>query len=200
MIIEKRTAAAAERNKAPILEALRPWLPATGQVLEVAAGTGQHTAHFAAALPGLRFLPTDVDPENLPTIARWTAGLPNVAPPRVLDAEAGPWPAVDVVYCANMIHIAPWAAATGLFQGAAAALPPGGLLFLYGPFRFSGRFLAESNVAFDESLRGRDARWGVRDVDDLDALGATCGLRRLDTLALPANNHLLVWLRTGEDA
>lgn len=193
----KRTAPAAERNKAPILAALAPRLPAAARVLEVASGTGQHTAHFAAALPGLHFQPTDADPENLPGIQAWTADLPNVAPPRVLDAVTGPWLAADVVYCANMIHIAPWAAAEGLFRGAAGCLTPGGILFLYGPFRFHGEFLAASNAAFDESLRARDPRWGVRDVDALDALGAAVGLERIDTVALPANNHLLIWTRSA---
>jgi SAM-dependent methyltransferase len=191
----------ADRNKDPILEALRARIPASGRLLEVSSGTGQHTAWFAAAMPAWTFQPTEFDAGLLPDIAGWTVDLPNVLPPLRLDAADAAWPvdAADVIYCANMIHIAPWAAAEGLFAGAARTLTPGGRLITYGPYRFSGRFTAESNARFDESLQGRDPAWGVRDVDDLDALAARVGLARLETVALPANNHLLVWARRAAE-
>ena len=186
--------AAADRNKAAILEALGPRLPATGLVLEVSSGSGQHCAWFAAALPQLEFQPTEFDAAMLPSIAAWVAGLENVRAPVQLDVtEAWPVQTAAAVYCANMLHIAPWAAAEALFAGAGRVLAPGGRLFTYGPYKFDGAFTAPSNAAFDRSLQARDACWGVRDVGDLDGLAEAAGLSRVETLALPANNHLLVW-------
>lgn len=164
-------------------------------MLEISSGTGQHTAWFAASLPEWTFFPTEFDAELLPDIEAWTQGLANVRAPQVLDATAESWPveAVDAVYCANMVHIAPWAATEGLFAGVARVLRPHGRLFTYGPYRFGGQFTAESNARFDASLKARCPAWGVRDVDELDAVAARVGLRREETVALPANNHLLVW-------
>ncbi|MGE0546990.1 MAG: DUF938 domain-containing protein [Kofleriaceae bacterium] len=193
----KREAPAAERNKAPLAEVLGRVLPPRGHVLEVASGTGQHVVWFARALPALVWQPSDVDADNLASIAAWTAeaALPNVLPAIALDATVERWPVerADAVICSNMIHIAPWAAAVGLFTGARRALPPLGRLCVYGPFRFDGVFLASSNAAFDDSLRQRDPRWGVRDVVELDELARSHGLRRIETIAMPANNHVLVF-------
>jgi SAM-dependent methyltransferase len=126
----RRHSPSAARNRGPILDALRPRLPAAGLLLEVASGTGEHCAHLAAALPELTFQPTDPDADALASINTWCGGLPNVRPALALDAAAAEWPvaAADAVLCINMIHIAPWAAAVGLMAGAARLLPPGGML------------------------------------------------------------------------
>ncbi|MGE0871159.1 MAG: DUF938 domain-containing protein [Kofleriaceae bacterium] len=193
----KRHAPAAERNKAPIAEVLARVLPARGLVLEVASGSGQHVVWFAHALPALTWQPSDIDPENLASIAAWTteAALPNVRRAVALDAMAVSWPIerADAVICSNMIHIAPWDAAVGLFAGARRVLPAGGRLCVYGPFRFDGVFTAPSNEEFDRSLRARDPRWGVRDITELDQLAGSHALERIETIAMPANNHVLVF-------
>jgi hypothetical protein len=197
----KRYAAAAERNRGPILDVLRQVLPATGLVLEIASGTGQHVACFAAALPALTFQPTDVDDEALASVREWVAeaGLANVRPPLRLDTRWPEWPVerADAIFCANMVHIAPWAATEGLLAGAGRVLPAGGALCLYGPFRFGGRFTAPSNEAFDASLRARDPAWGVRDLDAIEAAAATCGLARAALFEMPANNHSVVFRRVA---
>ncbi|MCB9522586.1 MAG: DUF938 domain-containing protein [Myxococcales bacterium] len=189
-----RNAPAAERNRQPILDALRPRLPATGHLLEIASGTGQHAAFFAQHLPGWTVQPTDLDPDTPASAAAWAAehGVAHrVRPAVALDVTATAWPVEvpDAVFCANMIHIAPWAATEGLFAGLGRLGCP---LFLYGPFRFAGE-TAPSNLAFEQWLKTRDPRNGVRDVEDLRPLAAAAGLALTETLALPANNHLLVW-------
>lgn len=194
----KRTAPAAARNREPILEVLRRVVPPRGLVLELASGSGEHAVHFAAALPDLTWQPTDVSPEAVASAAAWRdeAALPNLRPPLLLDATA-PWPVerVDAVVAINLIHIAPWAVAEAVFAGAARTLVGEGPLITYGPYRFAGAFTAPSNAAFDADLRARDPAWGVRDVVDLDAAAAQVGLTRVETVALPANNHVLVWRR-----
>lgn len=196
----KRTAPAAARNREPILEVLRRVLPPRGLVLELASGSGEHAIHFAAALPDLTWQPTDVSPEAVASVAAWRdeAALPNLRPPLVLDATA-PWPVerADAVVAINLIHIAPWAVAEAVFAGAARVLVGDAPLITYGPYRFAGAFTAPSNAAFDADLRARDPAWGVRDVVDLDAAAAHVGLARVQTVALPANNHVLVWRRGG---
>jgi len=193
----KQFAPATERNREPILGVLRRVLPEHGLVLEIASGTGQHAVAFAGALPAITWQPTDRDPVSLASIAayRADADLPNLRPPLALDVETWPWPVdhADAIVCINMIHISPWSATVALFAGAARALPPTGVLVTYGPYRFRGQFTAPSNQAFDDSLRARDPRWGVRDVVDLEAEAARAGLLLKETVALPANNHALVW-------
>jgi SAM-dependent methyltransferase len=190
---------AAERNKGPILEVLVRVLPAQGAVLEVASGTGQHVVCFARALPDLHWRPSDVAPELLEAIRSRlaAAALPNVAPPLALDVLEPRWPdvAADAVLCINMIHIAPWRAARGLFAHAARLLASGAPLILYGPYKRSGTHTAPSNAAFDESLRARNPEWGVRDLDDVTALGAELGFRRDEVVAMPANNLTVVYRR-----
>ncbi|MEZ4364540.1 MAG: DUF938 domain-containing protein [Kofleriaceae bacterium] len=196
----KRSSPAAVRNREPLLEALRPRLPAAGLVLEIASGSGEHAVHFAAGLPALDWQPTDHDEAALASVAAWRAehALPNLRAPLRLDVAAPVWPvpAADAIFCANMIHIAPWEAAEGLFAGAARTLAPGASLLTYGPYRFDGAFTAPSNEAFDASLRQRDPRWGVRDVTDLRALAVREGLELVEQVALPANNHLLTFRRS----
>ena len=197
-------APAAERNAAPILEQLRVLLPPSGTVVEIASGTGQHVATFGAALPNLQFVPTEPDPGKHASIRAWTETLSNVQEPRALDVTAATWPveAAAAMFCANMIHIAPPEATTGLLRGAGRILAPGGVLVVYGPFRVEGRHTAPSNAAFDESLRSRDPRWGIRDLDAVTAEAATFGLARGEVVDMPANNKIVAFLRrrTGEDA
>jgi SAM-dependent methyltransferase len=143
--------AAPERNKAPILEVLRRVLPGAGTLLEVASGSGQHAAHFAAHLPSLSYLPSDIEPANLDSIRAWvqSSGLPNLHEPRLLDVCQPDWGVgiVDAIFNANMLHIAPWACAVALFEGAARHLVPGGVLVSYGPYRIHGQHTAPSNAA-----------------------------------------------------
>ena len=188
----------AERNKEPIADVLRRVLPAQGRLLEIASGSGQHAVHFAGILPGYSIQPSDCDPENLATLRRRVALLndPRVLTPLELDVTREP-PELDatVVYCANMVHIAPWAASVGLFRVAARVLDPSGLLLTYGPYSFHGEHTAESNARFDRSLKDRNPEWGVRDVDALAAVAREHGFVLGETHAMPANNFVLVWKR-----
>ncbi|RYF15466.1 MAG: DUF938 domain-containing protein [Comamonadaceae bacterium] len=195
--------AAADRNKEPILAVLRRILGERGGALEIASGTGQHAAWFAAGLPGWTWQPTEGDAGMLPVIAARIAqaGLPNVLPPMLLDVTAPPWPApdapfaqpFDAIFCANLLHIAPWRACVGLMRGAARHLSPGGLLVTYGPYFEQDVAPAPSNLAFDQSLRERDASWGIRQLDDVVAQASAAGLALKQRHAMPANNLLLVF-------
>ena len=195
----KRQAPAAARNRQPILDVLRPRLPPSGLVLEVASGSGEHALFFAEAMPGLVFQPTDPDAEARASIDAWVAdsGLANLRPAVALDAAAPAWPiaAADAVLCCNMIHISPWTSAVGLVAGAARVLPPGGLLYLYGPYRRNGRHTAPSNAAFDEDLRRRDPAWGVRDLEAVAALAADSGFGHPEVVEMPANNLSVLFRR-----
>ncbi len=188
----RQSAPSALRNRDPILAQLRVLLPGQGRVVEVASGTGEHVAHFAAHLPGLMFQPTNRDDAGRASIDAWAAGLTNVRKAIPLDAT-GDWPReiYNAVLCINMIHIAPWEATLGLVRNAAHVLEPGGMLVLYGPFRRAGRHTASSNAAFDADLRGRDAAWGVRDLEDVAEVAARHGFGAPDVVALPANNLLV---------
>jgi SAM-dependent methyltransferase len=189
---------AADRNKEPILARLRSILDEHGAALEIAAGTGQHAAWFAAALPGWTWQPTEADPAMLPLLAERVAQarLANLLPPRQLDVTQ-PWPPFperfDAIFCANMLHIAPWDACPALMAGAAAHLAPGGVLITYGPYVEAGVPTAPSNLAFDESLRARDPAWGLRQLDDVVAAASRAGLALAQRHAMPANNLLLVF-------
>jgi hypothetical protein len=197
-----RTAPSTARNRNPILEVLRTRLPASGMVLEIAAGAGEHAVHFAGALPRLQWQPTDADPEALASISAWRehAGLGNILPPLRLDAsQPDTWPVerAHAVVAINMVHISPWAATVGLMAGAARVLPSGGRLFLYGPFIESDAPTAPSNLEFDRSLRRRNPDWGVRHLDDLVALGAAHGLALSERVTMPANNRVLVFRKSS---
>jgi hypothetical protein len=196
-----RAAPATARNREPILEVLRPRLPAGGLILEIAAGAGEHAVFNAAALPHLNWRPTDPDPEALVSIAAWRdhAGLTNLLPPLRLDAaDPDRWPVedADAIVNINMIHISPWSATEGLMAGAARLLPTGGLLFLYGPYIEADVPTAESNLAFDQSLRSRNPLWGIRHLDDVSRLAATSGLVLAERIAMPANNLSLIFRRS----
>jgi len=197
--------AAADRNKQPILDVLRRVLPDRGTALEIASGTGQHAAWFAAGLPGWTWQPTEADASALPAIAAWAAeaGLANVRAPLLLDVMAAQWPAdgqpfaepFDAIYCANMLHIAPWATCAALMQGAARYLAPAGMLITYGPYLQDDAPTAPSNLAFDRSLRERNPAWGIRRLEDVSQEAWRAGLRLHERCAMPANNLLLVFTR-----
>ena len=194
-------APAPERNKGPILDVLRRVLPEQGLVLEIASGTGQHVIHFAAALPDLTWQPSDADAQARASIAAWSAdaNLPNVLPPLDLDVRSEPWPVerADALVCINMIHIAPWAAAERLLDGASRLLGPGAPLVLYGPYRREGRHTAPSNEAFDADLRRRNPEWGVRDLEAVSALATRNGFVPEEVVAMPANNLCVVLRRSA---
>jgi cyclopropane fatty-acyl-phospholipid synthase-like methyltransferase len=196
-----RTSPATARNRQPILEALRPRLPAGARVLEVASGAGEHAVFLAEALPGVRWQPSDRDDEALASIAAWrtAAGLANLAPPLRLDAaDLASWPEgpFEAVVCINMIHISPWAACEGLVAGAGRVLTPGGRLFLYGPFLEADVETAPSNLAFDQSLKARDPAWGLRDLAAVTALAGAHGLALAERIGMPANNLIVMFERS----
>jgi len=189
---------ACERNKDPILQVLRPWLANCSRVVEVGAGTGQHAVHFARQLPHLDWQPTDRR-EYLPgMVARIAAeGTANLRPPMELDVMQDEWPrfAADAVYSANTLHIMSWPEVEAFCRGVGRILGEGGLLAVYGPFRYAGRFTSDSNAVFDRSLRSRDPASGIRDFEAVNVLAAAQGLALEADHAMPANNHLLVWRR-----
>ena len=197
--VGKRHAPATLRNRDAIAAVLADWLPPSGTVLEVASGSGEHAAHFAAALPNLGWLPSDPDPAGLVSIAayRADAGLANLAPPVALDASTPEWPVhrADAILCINMIHISPWDATLGLFAGAARLLAPGAPLILYGPYIEPDVPTADSNRAFDTSLRARDPAWGLRDLDSVKAAARAAALDFAERRAMPANNLMLLFRR-----
>lgn len=193
----RKHAPATLRNSAAIVDVLRAILPPSGLVLEIASGSGEHVVAFARAFPALDWQPSDAEPAALESIAAWSEGLANVAPPLALDAAAPDWPIerADAVLCINMIHISPWAATAGLFAGAARLLPTGAPLYLYGPYTRADAPTAPSNEAFDASLRARDPRWGLRDLDAVIALGASHGFAFEQLVEMPANNLSLIFRR-----
>ena len=195
----KAFAPAAERNQQPILDVLRRTLPSDGLVLEIASGTGQHASFFSTHLTTIRWQPSDASHEALESISARVreAGRDNLLPPLELDVRATPWPVVgaEAIVCINMIHIAPWESTVALFHGASRILEEARPLITYGPYRLHGTHTAQSNAAFDESLRSRNIEWGVRDVDDLQRLGEETGFELVERVAMPANNMTLIWTR-----
>ena len=195
-----RFSGAAERNREPILAMLRQILPSNGVVLEIASGTGQHATAFAAALPNVRWQPSDPDDGARASIqARATqAGLTNLLEPLALDVERHPWPitTAEAVYCDNMIHNAPWSASLALLEGAERILGPGAPLILYGPFLRHGVSTAPGNVAFDADLKRRNPAWGIRNLEAVSKVAAIAGFVEQAVFAMPANNLLVVYRRT----
>ncbi len=196
-----RESPAAARNAEPILAVLRAHLGVQARVLEIAAGTGQHAAAFARAMPQVIWTPTDPDEAARDSIAAWReeAGLPNLAAPLRLDAaDPTAWPVgpFDAVVCINMVHISPWAATEGLMAGAGSVLTtPGGLLALYGPYLEAEAALAPSNAAFDADLKSRNPLWGLRDRDAVVAEARNHGLALTQRVEMPANNLMLLFRR-----
>ncbi|MET0532431.1 MAG: DUF938 domain-containing protein [Microvirga sp.] len=193
------TSPSVTRNRGPILTLLRMLLPQTGTVLEIASGTGEHAVHFAAALPHLLWQPTDYDEKALSSITghRAASGLSNLLVPLRLDAGAPEWPVerADAIVAINMVHISPWPVTQGLIVGAGRVLPPGGMLYLYGPYKENGAHTAPSNEAFDADLRRRNPQWGVRDVEEVADLARASGLDLVERFSMPANNLSLVFRR-----
>lgn len=191
----------AERNRGPIIDALAPLLAsASGMLLEIGSGTGQHAVALAAAFPDLDWQPSDPFDVHLDSISAWAteSGLTNVRAPIWLDA-AERWPDLGRlagVLAINVIHIAPWAVAKGLVRGAAAALAKGAPLVFYGPFKKAGRHTSEGNTKFDALLRAEDPTWGVRDVDELSELACAVGLGTPSVTPMPSNNCLVCYRRS----
>lgn len=200
MTDDRRHAPATQRNREPILEVLRGVLPASGTVLEVASGSGEHAVHFARALPLLNWQPSDPSADARGSIAAWAAaeGLANVLVPLDIDASGADWSVsrADAVLCINMIHISPWEATLGLMRGAGQILPPGAPLYLYGPYRRADNPVEPSNAAFDKSLKARDPRWGLRDLEDVTNAARDNGFEPEAVIDMPANN-LSVIFRKG---
>jgi SAM-dependent methyltransferase len=197
-------AAAFHRNHQPIWAVLGKFLTdKSGDALEVGSGTGQHVVHFAEHTPDITWWPSDLNEAHLKSIAAWTAysELSNIRPPLRIDLTQADWfPAngpgkLLTMFCANVIHIAPWRVAEGLFAGASRYLRDDGRLFLYGPFKRDGKHTAISNAVFDTSLRGRDPEWGVRDVGDVERLASSVGLALREIVPMPSNNLILEFQR-----
>ncbi len=203
MTKREQRAPAAERNRSVILDVLREVLPATGTVLEVSSGTGQHAAYFAPELAPRRWQPSELDRALIGSIEEWGARVPSakLLPPITLDACAAIWPVeqappeppITAVVNINMIHIAPWQACLGLLAGAGRILPPQGMLYLYGPYQRGGAHNASSNEDFDRSLRARDPQWGVRDLDEVEAAAKSQGLVLERVIEMPVNNLSVIF-------
>jgi SAM-dependent methyltransferase len=197
--MNKRFSAACERNQDPILAILRDTLPQAARVLEIGSGTGQHAVYFGAHLPHLTWQTSDVTAHH-PSIIAWQdeAQLANVLPPLSLDVDQPDWPRdrYDAVFSANTCHIMSWPQVVRMFQGVGQILRSGGIMCVYGPFNYGGAFTSPSNAAFDASLRTGAAHMGIRDIEAMQNLAASCGLRLLADHAMPANNRLLVWQRS----
>ena len=202
----KRESASAHRNESYISEQLvRRLADVQGSVIEVASGTGQHATAFSVALPNLTWWPTDIAPENLASIEAWRGenGPANLQAAQPLDVTSNAWTTgapipplpeeAQAIVCINMVHIAPWIVTEGLFSGARQRMVSGGLLFLYGPYKRNGRHTSDSNARFDLSLRAQDIRWGVRDLEAIEALGQVHGLALAEVVEMPANNLSLIF-------
>lgn len=198
---DKPYAPSAARNREPILAVLRRHFQSAQRVLEIGSGTGQHAVHFAPALPQTIWQTSDVA-DKLPGIRAWLdeAGLPNLPPPLMIDINL-PWPQpavrYDAVFTANTLHIVSWPEVQMLFAKVGEVLSQKGQLAVYGPFNYGGQFTSASNRAFDELLRQQSATSGIRNFEDVDALAGSIGLRLIEDCEMPANNHLLVWERSG---
>ena len=196
---DRQYAPATVRNRDFILDVLRDVLPTTGVILEIASGSGEHVVHFAKCFPRLVFQPSDPDPDARFSIAAWTkaAGVLNVHASNALDVSEPVWPiaSADGIICINMVHISPWEATPGLMRGAAAILPSGAPLYLYGPYLREGIATAPSNQAFDRSLRDRNPNWGLRDLEAVAAMAQSVGFSAPVIIEMPANNLSVVFSR-----
>ncbi len=207
----RQYAPATQRNREPILAVLQEVLPVQGTVLEISSGTGEHAVYFAPRLMPRYWLPSDVNPIARASIDAWrlAEAVTNLYPAIALDVCDPIWPVepaslslqalelapgtIGAIVNINMIHIAPWAACLGLIAGAKRILPSGGILYLYGPFKQGGQHTAESNAAFDASLRQQNSDWGVRDLETVIAEAETQQLKFVKTVAMPANNLSVIF-------
>jgi hypothetical protein len=201
---QRKFAPATQRNREPILEVLLQILPQHGTVLEIASGTGEHATFFSYHLAPRQWLPSDPNPELRASISAWAEFFPCdvLQPPIDLDASAAIWPVekeplleplISAIVNINMIHISPWSTCLGLMAGAGRILPPGGILYLYGPYKQNGEHTAPSNAAFDESLQAENPDWGVRNLEDVIAAAAVKNLTLQETRIMPANNLSLIF-------
>jgi hypothetical protein len=196
----RRKAPAAARNVEPIGDVLAQWLPASGSVLEVASGTGEHALAFARRFPHLAWQPSDPDPEALASIAAWREDGPsNLCPPVHLDVCSSEWPVdqAEAILCINMVHISPWAASLGLLDGSARLLEAKAPLILYGPWLEEDAEAAPSNLAFDQNLRARNSEWGLRLKQAFAGEAESRGFLLVDRKAMPSNNIMLRFERQG---
>lgn len=197
--MSRRHAPATVRNRDPILAVLRRVLPASGTVLEIGSGSGEHAAYFAAALVPLRWQPSDRTTQDFHGMADWArdAGASGVEPAIVLDAASDDWPPIRAcaIFCANVAHIAPWSVTQGMLRGAGRVLPAGAPFVLYGPFMRDGAHTAASNAAFDAALRAQDPSWGIRDLAAVIDEAARHGLTLDEVVEMPANNLIVVLRR-----
>jgi hypothetical protein len=195
----KLSSPSALRNRGPIADVLRHVLPASGTVLEIASGSGEHVIHFAGLFPNLVWQPSDPSPDARASIDEWmkTEALTNVLPPLDIDASNETWPIAraDAMIAINMVHIRPWPATQGLLQGAGKRLETGGVLMLYGPYRREGQPLVPSNADFDASLRARNPAWGIRLLEDVASTAEKSGLVLTSVTEMPANNLCVVFTR-----
>ena len=197
----KRYAVATQRNREPILKVLQKVLPSEGNILEIASGTGEHAVFFASQLQGCQWYPSDRDSSLRDSIVAWSKECPtdNLHPPLDINASSEPWSietaaiSIDAIVNINMIHIAPFSACEGLMAGAGRILPLGGILYLYGPYKREGKHTSVSNEAFDKSLRDRDSRWGVRQLEDVIAVAQKANLTLQEVIAMPANNLSVIF-------
>jgi len=206
----RQYAPATERNQQPILDVLKQVLPATGTILEIASGTGQHTVFFAPQLQPRKWLPSEVNPILRDSILAWQTHLPsnNLFYPLELDVEKSIWLVenpdlklpfslqefpITAIVNINMIHISPWSACLGLMAGANRILPSGGILYLYGPYKQQGKHTAPSNETFDSSLRSSNPEWGVRNLEDVVAIAELENFRLGKVIPMPANNLSVIF-------
>jgi Protein of unknown function (DUF938) len=202
-------APAFHRNHQAIWSVLQKFLEGkSGDVVEAGSGTGQHVVDFAGRTPEITWWPSDLNAQHLKSIDAWRAhaGLPNIRPPLRIDLADPAWCAqmhdgsgpgkLLAVFCANVIHIAPWRVAEGLFEGTGRYLRADGRLFLYGPFKRGGKHTAVSNAVFDASLREGNPEWGVRDVEAVEQLAGKVGLVLIEIAEMPANNLIPVFARS----
>ncbi|MBE9232367.1 DUF938 domain-containing protein [Cuspidothrix issatschenkoi LEGE 03284] len=201
---KRKFAPATQRNREPILEILLQVLPTRGTILEIASGTGEHATFFSYHLAPRIWLPSDPNPELRESIIAWCEYFPcdTIQPPIDLDASSSIWPVekeplpephISAIVNINMIHIAPWSACLGLMAGAGRILPPGGILYLYGPYKQNGEHIAPSNATFDQSLQAQNPEWGVRNLEDVVTAAEARNLTLRQTLSMPANNLSLVF-------
>jgi SAM-dependent methyltransferase len=191
---------ACERNKGPILDVLKVEFANCTHVLEIGSGTGQHAVHFATAMPGIVWQPSEI-PEAMPALRKrvFNEGPSNLRAPIALDVTGTPWDVrkVDGIFTANTLHILHWPEVEALFAGLPAVAKPGAVLAIYGPFRYAGRYTSGTNESFDAMLHARDPGSGIRDFEAVDALARAAGFAWAADHAMPANNQTLVWKRTA---
>ncbi|MCC3304184.1 DUF938 domain-containing protein [Sneathiella sp. HT1-7] len=199
MMDRRQFAPATERNREPILDTLKDWLPGDGTVLEIASGSGEHAVFFAPAVKPLKWQTSNFDREQLDSVTDWLAHKPsdNLLPPVMLDVTQTEWSIeaadyslkpITAIFNANMIHISPWQTCEGLMAGASRILPAGGRLFLYGPFKFNGQHTAPSNKKFEEWLKSLDPEYGIRNIEDVREEAVKNGIRHIIARPMPANN------------